>query len=54
MAPYNDDFETNGWSQYSRLVMRKLDEHQELLTAVSTELTTIRVEIAMLKVKSGI
>ena len=46
--------ETNGWAQYSKLVMLKLDEHQKLLETMNIELTKIHVEIAMLKVKSGI
>ena len=46
--------ETNGWGQYSRLVMAKLDEHQKLLESMNAELTKIHVEIAMLKVKSGL
>ena len=46
--------ETNGWGQYSKLVMLKLDEHQKLLETINGELTKIHVEIAMLKVKSGL
>lgn len=44
---------SNGWGEYSRLVLTKLTEHQKLLQSISGELTNIRVEIAMLKVKSG-
>lgn len=45
--------EMNGWGKYSLLVMAKLDEHQKLLEGINSELTKIHVEIAMLKVKSG-
>lgn len=46
--------ETNGWAQYSKLVMAKLDDHQKLLEGITSELTKIHVEIATLKVKSGL
>ncbi len=42
-----------GWESYSRLVMTKLDEHEDLLKDISKELTNIHVDIGMLKVKSG-
>lgn len=43
-----------GWESYSRLVLTKLDEHEDVLSDISKELTNIRVDIGMLKVKSGL
>lgn len=42
------------WESYSRLVLTKLDEHEDVLQDISKELTNIRVDIGMLKVKSGL
>ncbi len=44
--------ETNGWGEYSKLVLQKLKDHEGLLKDISETLVLIRVEIAMLKVKS--
>ena len=44
---------TNGWSQYEKLVMAELKRLNEAVECVTTEVVSIRVEIAMLKVKAG-
>jgi len=44
----------DGWDTYSKLVLAKLDDHDDLLKDINKELTQIRVEISMLKVKSGV
>jgi len=46
--------DNSGWESYSRLVLTKLDEHEDVLKDISKELTNIRVDIGMLKVKSGL
>ena len=46
--------DTNGWNQYQKLVMDKLDEHDEKFTNIETKLTQIQVDIATLKVKAGV
>lgn len=51
----------NGWNSYQKLVLSKLDEHGEHLDALArevaeirnTDLTDLKVEIAMLKIKAG-
>ena len=44
----------NGWNQYQKLVMDKLDEHDEKFTNIESKLTQIQVDIATLKVKAGV
>lgn len=46
--------ENTSWDHYSRLVLTKLDEHDDLLYDINKELMNIRVDIGMLKVKAGI
>ena len=46
--------ETNGWSQYQKLVMDKLGEHDEKFTSIEDKLMRIQVDIATLKVKAGV
>ena len=46
--------DNTSWESYSRLVLTKLDEHEDVLSDISKELTNIRVDIGMLKVKSGL
>jgi len=47
-------FNSEGWDTYARLVLNKLEDHDNLLNEINKELTLIRVEISMLKVKSGV
>ena len=46
--------DTNGWNQYQKLVMDKLDEHDEKFTNIESKLTQIQVVIATLKVMAGV
>ena len=46
--------DTNGWNQYQKLVMDKLDEHNEKFTNIESKLTQIQIDIATLKVKAGV
>ena len=46
--------ELNGWSQYQKLVMDKLGEHDEKFGSIESKLTQIQVDIATLKVKAGV
>ena len=45
---------TNGWSEYQKLVLSKLDEHGKALVTIQSDLTVLKVETGMLKVKSGL
>ena len=45
--------DTNGWNQYQKLVMDKLDEHDGKFSNIENKLTQIQVDIATLKVKAG-
>lgn len=47
------DEQQSGWEQYSRLVMHRLDSHEELLKTINETMTEVHVDIAMLKVKAG-
>jgi len=46
--------ETNGWSQYQKLVMDKLGEHDDKFNSLEDKLVRIQVDIATLKVKAGV
>ena len=44
----------NGWSQYQKLVVDKLDDQDSKFTSIEDKLTKIQVDIATLKVKAGV
>ena len=44
----------NDWSEYQKLVLAELERHGSLISEVDQKITDLRVEIAMLKVKSGV
>ncbi len=46
--------EDNGWSRYEKMVMEKLDNHDDKFNGIEHKLTQIQVDIATLKVKAGI
>ena len=46
--------ENNGWSQYQKLVVDKLDDHDGKFTSIEDKLTKIQVDLATLKVKAGV
>ena len=44
----------NGWAQYQKLVMEKLEMHDGKFNNIDSKLTQIQVDIATLKVKAGV
>ena len=44
----------NGWSKYEKMVIEKLDDHDDKFTGIEDKLTQIQVDIATLKVKAGV
>lgn len=44
----------NGWQEYQRLVLDKLDGHTKGLKCLDEKVTGVRLEVAALKVKSGL
>ncbi len=46
--------ENNGWSQYEKMVIDKLDDHDDKFNGIEDKLTQIQVDIATLKVKAGV
>lgn len=44
----------NGWQEYQRLVLYELKAHTDTLAEFGKELTNVKVEIGMLKVKAGL
>tara|TARA_R100001244_G_scaffold123752_1_gene93458 strand:+ start:68 stop:292 length:225 start_codon:yes stop_codon:yes gene_type:complete len=44
----------NGWAQYQKLVMEKLEMHDGKFSNIDNKLTQIQVDIATLKVKAGV
>ena len=51
MSPPSD---SNGWREYQRLVLDKLESLEEHGRALDEKVTKLRVEVAALKVKSGL
>ena len=46
--------ENNGWSKYEKMVIDKLDDHDDKFNGIEHKLTQIQVDIATLKVKAGV
>ena len=46
--------ENNGWSKYEKMVIEKLDDHDDKFNGIENKLTQIQVDIATLKVKAGV
>ena len=46
--------EDNGWSKYEKMVIDKLDDHDDKFSGIQDKLTQIQVDIATLKVKAGV
>lgn len=44
----------NSWGVYSKLVLQKLQDHENLLKDINEVLIQIRVDISVLNVKSGV
>ena len=44
----------NGWSKYEKMVIEKLDDHDDKFNGIEDKLTQIQVDIATLKVKGGV
>ena len=44
----------NGWSKYEKMVIDKLDDHDDKFNGIEDKLTQIQVDIATLKVKAGV
>lgn len=45
--------DTNGWSEYQKLVLSELERHNGLIEDIRNKLGKIETDIAMLKVKAG-
>lgn len=45
--------ESNGWNEWSRHVLAELERLNDCYTQLNTSVGNIHIEIAMLKVKSG-
>jgi len=48
------DTRPNGWNEWSRHVLKELERLNACYMQVNTKIEQLRVDIAMLKVKSGI
>jgi hypothetical protein len=46
--------ENNGWSKYEKMVIDKLDDHDDKFNGIEEKLTQIQIDIATLKVKAGV
>lgn len=49
-----DDKELNGWGEWSRYVLKTLETQAEDIKNINTSLQQIKVDIAMLQVKSSV
>lgn len=49
------DHETsNGWNEYQKLVLHELQEHTKELERIQADIQKIHIDLATLKVKSGV
>ncbi len=48
------DRTTDGFMEYRQYIVRKLDEQSEELKALRDEVTLMRIDLAMLKVRAGL
>lgn len=46
--------ESNGWNEYQKLVLNKLDSHDQLLSEINKEITSVKIQIAQLNIKAGV
>ena len=46
--------EDNSWSKYEKMVIDKLDDHDDKFGLIENKLTQIQLDIATLKVKAGV
>ena len=46
--------EDNSWSKYEKMLIDKLDDHDDKFGLIENKLTQIQVDIATLKVKAGV
>ena len=46
--------ENDSWSKYEKMVIDKLDDHDNKFGLIENKLTQIQVDIATLKVKAGV
>ena len=46
--------DTNGWSEYEKLVMATLERYQTWLGEINKKLEEMNAEIAKLKIKAGV
>ena len=44
----------SSWGQYQKLVMEKLEKHDDKFSSLDNKLTQIQIDIATLKVKAGV
>jgi len=48
------DGDGNGWDEYKRLVMDKLDTLSEQVSSMNKKLSQVRLDVAGLKIKAGV
>lgn len=46
--------DTNGWSRAELMVMKKLEEHDRRFDSLENSMVLVRIDVARLKVKSGL
>lgn len=44
----------SGWSEYEKLVLHELESHSSNLKEIREDVSSLKIEIGMLKVKSGL
>ena len=44
----------NGWSRAELMVMKKLEEHDKRFDSLESAMVLVRIDVARLKVKSGL
>lgn len=45
---------SNGWGEYSKLVLKKLDDHDAALTAANVKMTELQIAVGKLQVTNAV
>lgn len=54
VTPIQVSTQNESWEQYQKLVLHKLDEHSQSLREIAKDISKLKGDVTMLKVKSGV
>lgn len=45
---------SNGWGEYSKLVLKKLDDHDKSIDSINTKITDLQVSVGKLQITNAV